>query len=232
MRYLSYPFTSIRKLGFSFKTYTFILFFILFLFFYKYNIMRKYIKGDVNLSEHHLTELPDFLSGVEVIGSFACHNNQLTTLKGSPSIVRGAYSCGGNLITNLSGAPDYVKGNFFCGHNELLESLEGGPTTVDDGFYCSYNDNLVSLVGAPSSIKFISCNHNRQLKSLKGSPSRIEGFFFCDNNKTLTSLEGFPEYIGRDLQFRRNGREFTEEEIRAVCEVKGRIYLEPPDKRR
>ena len=113
----------------------------------------------------------------------------------------------------------------------MLESLKGCPTRLEDGLYCSFNESLVSLAGAPSSVKFFACNYNNQLKSLKGGPTRVKGFFFCLGNKKLTSLEGFPKYIGRDLQFKRNGREFTEEEIRAVCEVKGQIFLEPPPKR-
>ena len=85
---------------------------------------KKYIKGDVDVSRRYLTKLPDFLSDVEVTGFFACNNNKLTTLEGSPTIVRGVYACGQNLITSLKGAPDYVKGNFFCNANKLLESLE------------------------------------------------------------------------------------------------------------
>ena len=57
---------------------------------------RKVIKGDVDLDDLYLEELPDWLSDVEVRGGFYCSNNKLTTLAGAPETVGGTFSCSDN----------------------------------------------------------------------------------------------------------------------------------------
>ena len=90
-------------------------------------------------------------------------------------------------------------------------------------FDCN-NNALVSLSGLPKEIGgYFTCKHNL-LTSLKGCPERIEGNFLCDNNK-LTSLEGIPKEVGGSFSCTGNKKEFTEEEIRKVCDVKGDIIL-------
>ncbi len=65
------------------------------------------------------------------------------------------------------------------------------------------------------------CN---QLTSLKGAPEHVGGDFYCFNNQ-LTSLEGAPKYVGRDFYCSDNAVKFTEEQVRAVCKVKGKVYV-------
>ena len=48
--------------------------------------------------------------------------------------------------------------------------------------------------------------------------------FFCSNNK-LTSLEFTPTNVGRDFHCNDNPVKFTEEQVRAVCDVKGKVYV-------
>ena len=59
-------------------------------------------------------------------------------------------------------------------------------------------------------------------------PVTIGGDFDCYNNK-LTSLAGAPETVGGYFDCRNNpgpnGKGFTEADIRAVCDVKGEIYV-------
>ncbi len=94
-----------------------------------------------------------------------------------------------------------VKGSFNCSINRLT-SLEGAPKSVGGNFRCD----------------------NNLLTSLKGAPKSIRGYFYCTSN-LLTSLEGAPKSVGGDFYFTDNTTKFTEEQVRAVCKVKGEVYV-------
>ena len=80
---------------------------------------------------------------------------------------------------------------------EMLKDI-----TVDGDFYCG----------------------NNNLTTLKNSPKTVGGSFGCSSNK-LISLEGAPKFVGEDFMCRFNPGKFTEKDIRAVCDVKGEVYL-------
>ena len=66
---------------------------------------------------------------------------------------------------------------------------------------------------------------NKGLTSLPNDiPKYVGGYFYCNDNK-LTSLQGAPKYVGGSFWCQNNTKKFTEEEVRAVCNVKGRIYV-------
>ena len=46
-------------------------------------------------------------------------------------------------------------------------------------------------------------SHNSELESLEGIPEKVDGDFYCYNTKV----------------------KFTEEQIRAKCDVKGNVYV-------
>ena len=94
---------------------------------------------------------------------------------------------------------------------------------VDGDFYCSAN-NLTSLVGAPKSVRrnFV-CSHNK-LTSLEGAPKTVGASFYCSYNK-LTSLEGAPRVVGGNFHCYGNVVQFTEKQVRAVCDVKEYILV-------
>ena len=94
-----------------------------------------------------------------------------------------------------------VSGYFECSYNQLT-SLEGAPKEVGGDFWCSHN----------------------QLTSLDGSPEKVGGNFGCHSNQ-LTSLEGAPKDIGESFWCSNNKVEFTEEQVRAVCNVKGIVRV-------
>ena len=94
-----------------------------------------------------------------------------------------------------------VERYFICSVNKLT-TLENSPKTVGGSFYCG----------------------NNQLISLKGAPTYVGGEFGCGNNK-LTSLDGAPTYVGGSFNCRYNPVKFTEEQVRAVCDVDGRIFV-------
>jgi len=86
-------------------------------------------------------------------------------------------------------------------------------------FSCAFN-RLTSLEGSPKiAVSNFSCNDN-DLVDLKGAPQIVGGSFYCFNNK-LTSLEGAPKTVGGNFYCCCKSKRFTEEEIRAVCDVKG-----------
>jgi len=90
-------------------------------------------------------------------------------------------------------------------------------------FYCS-NNQLVSLEGCPSSVSgYFSCSNN-QLVSLEGCPSSVGGGFYCYNNQ-LVSLEGCPVSVGGWFDCRNNKKQFSREEVKKVCKVKGNVYV-------
>jgi hypothetical protein len=67
------------------------------------------------------------------------------------------------------------------------------------------------------------CTDNH-LTSLENSPIYVVGNFGCSHNK-LTSLTGAPEYVGGNFYCRGNPVRFTEAQVRAVSEVKGKVYV-------
>ena len=80
---------------------------------------------------------------------------------------------------------------------EMLKDI-----TVDGSFYCG----------------------NNHLTTLENCPKTVNGVFGCSSNK-LISLEGAPKFVGEDFMCRFNPVKFTEKDIRAVCDVKGEVYL-------
>ncbi|HDL74808.1 MAG TPA: hypothetical protein ENH06_00260 [bacterium] len=93
-----------------------------------------------------------------------------------------------------------VKGYFDCAKNNLT-SLEGSPQIVTEDFDC-FNNNLTSLKGAPQIVKRNFYCYGNNLISLKGIPQIVEGDFYCYNNTI----------------------QFTEEDIKAVSNIKGIIH--------
>ena len=137
------------------------------------------------------------------VGDFDISGLGLTTL---PALLKnlkigGSFDCGYNRLDSLVGAPTSVGRDFLCNDNKLT-SLVGAPTSVGGDFYCSVN-KLDSLVGAPTS---------------------VGGNFNCSVNK-LTSLVGAPTSVGGRFNCSNNVVKFTEEQVRAVCDVKGKINV-------
>jgi hypothetical protein len=59
---------------------------------------------------------------------------------------------------------------------------------------------------------------------LEGAPSSVGRDFYCSENR-LTSLDGVPKTVGGDFLCFNNPVKFTEEQVRAVCDVKGKILV-------
>lgn len=158
-----------------------------------FNLPKNFVvKGDLDLFDMGLTELPD-LGTVTVRGSFFCSQNQLTSLVGAPKSVGGAFFCRFNQLTSLTGAPKSVGGHFNCCDNQLT-SLVGAPQSVGSHFICGHNQ-LTSLEHAPESVGGDFLCDDNQLTGLIGAPKSVGGSFSCDRNQ-LTGLVGAPESVG------------------------------------
>ena len=107
---------------------------------------------------------------------------------------------------NLTKLPEIIKditvgGSFYCGNNKLT-SLENCPKYVGGDFFCGHN----------------------LLISLEGAPKTVGGDFFCNSNK-LMSLDGSPKFVGANFSCFNNPGNFTEQQVRAVCDIKGKVYV-------
>jgi len=87
---------------------------------------------------------------------------------------------------------------------------------------------LMNLTELPAILKDITvggnfyCGHNK-LTSLDGAPETVGGSFYCSFNN-LKSLTGAPKFVGGVFSCGFNEIKFTEQQVRAVCNVKGDIY--------
>ena len=70
--------------------------------------MNKYIKGDVNLSDLFLKEIPEIFKGVSIEGSLNLSKNGLTTLDNFPELVTENIELLNNPLISLVG----IKQNF------------------------------------------------------------------------------------------------------------------------
>ena len=70
---------------------------------------------------------------------------------------------------------------------------------------------------------YFNCSYNN-LTSLDGAPKTVGSDFYCDNNK-LTSLVGAPKTVGGSFDCSDNPVKFTKQQVRAVCDVKGDVYV-------
>ena len=139
-----------------------------------------------------------------VDGSFYCSRcKSLKSLEGAPKEVRGGFRCTGcGSLTSLKGAPEKVGGGFYCHSCNSLISLEGAPKKVGDDFYCYNCESLISLEGAPE---------------------KVGGTFDCSYCQSLKTLEGAPKEVRRNFDCRFCKIKFTEDDIKKVSNVKGKI---------
>ena len=210
---------------------------------------KRYIERMVDISGFYITELPEFLSGLIVKGGFFASNNQLKTLKNAPAEVTGSFSCKDNKLTSLEGIPSIIGGPIDIRYNKL-SSLKHSPSRIKGDFDCRYNmlKNLdfgptiivlpeeakgnmnAAVFGYPTYASSYLCGYNN-LTTLRGAPEMVPGSFDCQYN-LLRDLTGAPKEVSKDFictnQRARPGYDpvkFTEEQVRAVCKVGGRVYV-------
>jgi hypothetical protein len=178
---------------------------------------------DFDCSHCNLTSLEH--APKEVHSNFNCSfNQQLSSLKNVPKNAK-YYNFSFCNLTSLEHAPDSIEFDFVCNNNDNLTSLVGGPKYVGRDYVCRKCD-LKSLEGAPNELSgSFDCSENENLTSLIDGPKKVEKLYNC-SRCNLTSLEGVPKEVTIFVCFRQvNGHEFTEEYIKKVVNVKGRLYI-------
>jgi hypothetical protein len=188
------------------------------------NTIPRKIDGNFYCNENELTTLqggPTFVKG-----HFDVSNNRLSSLENGPTTVNGNYNCSNNWLRTLKGAPEHINQNFDCSNNKFLTTLKDSPIDQVGGSFSCSNTRLKSLQGSPDSVNGGFDCESIGLTSLEGSPTVVGGNFWCGDNN-LTSLQGSPRYVGGNFvcMDQISGREFTEKEVRAVCNVKGDIIV-------
>ena len=175
-------------------------------------------------------KLPDFLRPKDGIfrGNITITNDMLDKngrLVFKLKEVTGRFRCDYINISSLEGAPETVGEDFLCTNNSKVTSLKGAPKTVGGDFWCTNNPKLTSLKGAPETVvKNFWCT-DTNISSLKGAPKTVGEDFWCNDTPKLTSLKGAPKTVVKNFYIQNAGRKFTEEEVRAVCDVKGKVYV-------
>jgi hypothetical protein len=117
------------------------------------------------------------------------------------------YDCNTNFIVNKK---LIYKGKLIIRFNK-----------INDSFVCSFND-LITLENSPKEVNGLFDCHWNKLTSLKFCPEIINGDFLCHHNK-LTNLEHCPKIVNGCFYCSDNSKQFTEEEVRQFCKIKGRI---------
>jgi hypothetical protein len=95
-----------------------------------------------------------------------------------------------------------VRGNFWCSDNNLKD-LRGAPEEVKGNFHCYYN----------------------YLETLEGAPKYVSGDFECWGDR-LKDLKGAPKCVGGNFYCYENPKKFTEEEVRKLINVGGKVYVQ------
>lgn len=89
---------------------------------------------------------------------------ELTSLEGSPEMVRANFEVQNNKLTSLKGGPERVEGSFFAYRNKLT-SLKGSPKYVGKHFSI-YRNEIEDFAGAPEHIGGAVDFSNNKLRSL------------------------------------------------------------------
>ena len=107
--------------------------------------------------------------------------------------------------------------------NFNLKTLKDLNVSIVDGYFICDNNQLTSLEGAPKEVRGgFSCSYN-QLTDLIGAPKVVNGDFYCSYNQ-LTSLDGAPNIVTESFSCRYNAKQFTENDVKKICNVKRDIY--------
>ena len=109
------------------------------------------IIGDENLSHGFFKEIPKELANIRgVDGDLLVNNNELTSLKGSPTDVEGSVFAAYNQLETLEGGPVMVDGDFKVDRNNL-KNLKGLPKDITGDLHINMNP-LESLEGAEDTV--------------------------------------------------------------------------------
>ena len=90
-----------------------------------------------------------------------------------------------------------------------------------------YGLGLTSLLEIPIKIRKVTGDFDysdNYLRDLEGAPEHVGRGFYCILN-LLISLRGAPKYVGGNFVCFGNFKQFTEEEVRKLVNVRGKVYV-------
>ena len=164
-------------------------------------VKRFLLRDTLNIINTNVTTLPKIVSKTNFKNYFIQHN-KLTSLENSPRHVNGYFNCRYNKLITLKGGPQSVNGFYDCAYNQL-SNLQFSPLHIGDDFICNHN-NLTTLEGSPQNVgRDFDCTHNNLLK-IDFGPKLVNQHYFISNYNTT---------------------QFTEQDVRNVSEVKGKVYI-------
>ena len=176
--------------------------------------------GDMVFKNHTTSHIPPI--GSTVIGDVFIAGNNIKTLDGCPIVVNGDFHCINNkLLYTLKGGPMRISGECVI-ENSSLTSLRHAPVEVGS-FQCTFN-KIRTLLGGPSIVNGDYLVDNNNLIDLKGAPVIVNGDFNCSNNP-LCSIKHLPKVITGSLICFNTKKQFTIEQIKAICKIHGNIIL-------
>ena len=95
-----------------------------------------------------------------------------------------------------------------------------------DGYVDLYNKDFKELPYKFGEVKgFFDLEECVNLISLKNCPDEVGLFFRCGYSPKLDSLEGCPKEVNGDFYSYYCKREFTEDEVRSLCNVGGEVVI-------
>lgn len=187
------------------------------------------LTGYPNKNHIKFDEIP-FKFG-KVDGNFACQNNNLESLKGSPHTVGIDFNCSNNKLHSLEGGPKVVGGDYTCKFNVYLHSLDGCAEKIGGSLTISGN-KLKSLKGCPDELDRLNCD-SCELTSFEGAPTTIKKGITCEYNN-IKSFIGFPTNIPGYLHLGLTGNPIEEvyelfKDVRFIEHINEWDVIDPED---
>lgn len=179
------------------------------------SMAKGIIKGSVYLSGIHIKHIPEFLSNIEVRGSFDIARNNLTSLKNCPYKIEGGLYFNNNKLKSLDGICQIYLGNNIVMSYNQIESLEGLPKLINITNINLKNNKLKSLVGLPKECINLNLASN-DFRTFDGGPEIIHNYMSV--GESAVSLDGFPKQIGGTLYLDAKSR-LKEADILEVCDI-------------
>lgn len=167
----------------------------------------KTLHGNVDLHEKGLRRLPKgpdgswFFEGLDIDGKFDIAYNNIISLEGCPASVNELLAYGNYRLASLEFIP-HSRGNIYLEYLYELKNLKGFSQKIVNGDF--------KIAGS-------------HLESFKGLPEKIYGDFTCINCG-VKSLKHMPKEVYGDFDLSNNPGNFTEDDIRAVCDVHGYVH--------
>lgn len=136
------------------------------------------VNKPVNISNKSLKYFP--IQFDEIIGTFDCSHNELTSLLGAPLKMNNSFDASHNKITSLEYCPILSFGSYDFSYNNI-KSLKGLPKYIPESLYFSFNE-ISTLDYAPEKVNQIASFSNNKITTIKGLQIEVGATLALFNN--------------------------------------------------